>query len=156
MEPLLLDDLGVEADPGRRRPARTAEIGVDFRIAAERDVWSDADRVASDGGPLALHDGDVLVHVDGKSHDRQFSAIWTAKGAPAAPTEAAMWAADIRQNAQICVWVVKPVRCRTHARGDARLKEQIASVARAAIGQRRRAGNLDFPAVLAIALHIAV
>ena len=107
----------------------------------------------ANGGPLALHDGDVLVHVDGKYHDRQFSAIWTAKGAPAAPTEAAMWAADIRQNAQICVWVVKPVRCRTHARGDARLKEQIASVARAAIGQRRRAGNLDFPAVLAIALH---
>ena len=121
-----------------------------------RDVWSEADRVASDGGPLALQEKDVLVHVDGKSHDRQFSAIWTAKGAPAAPTEAAMWAADIRQNAQICVWVVKPVRCRTHARGDARLKEQIASVARAAIGQRRRAGNLDFPAVLAIALHIAV
>ena len=155
MEPLLLDDLGVEADPGWRRPARTAEIGVDYRIAAERDVWSDADRVASDGGPLALHDEDVLVHVDGKSHDRQLSAIWTAEGAPVAPTEAAMWAADIRQNALICVRVVKPVRC-GHARGDARLKEQIASVARAAIGQRRWAGNLDFLAVLAIVLHMAV
>ena len=155
MAPLLLDDLGVEADPGWQRPARTAEIGVDFRIAAKRDAWSDANRVASDGGPLALHDEDFLVHVDGKSHDRQLSAIWTAKSATAAPTEAALWAADIRQNALICVWAVKPVRCR-HARGDAGLKEQIASVARAAIGQRRRAGNLDLVAVLAARPYIPV
>ena len=155
MAPLLLDDLGVEADPGWRHPARTAEIGVDFRIAAERDIWSDANRVASDGGPLALHDEDFLVHVDGKSHDRQLSAIWTAKSATAAPTKAALWAADIRQNALICVWVVKPVRC-GHARGDAGLKEQIASVARAAIGQRRRAGNLDLVAVLAARPYIPV
>ena len=87
------------------------------------------------------------MHVDGKSHGRRLSAMCTAKSAPAAPAVAALWAAHGRRNARIGMGLVKLVH-RSHARGHACLKEQIARVARAAIGQGRRAENLDLFAVV--------
>ena len=86
------------------------------------------------------------MHVDGKSHGRRLSAMCTAKSAPAAPAVAALWAAHGRRNARTGMGLVKLVH-RSHARGHACLKEQIARVARAAIGQGRRAENLDLFAV---------